>query len=236
MNPRKPPVCVATATQRVLAKPALIASLAVLTLLPASAIASRAPTPPEAIAIAKPAGFPAQCLSIQVATVASGWALATLTNVEPCPMGNGIEILRLTAAGWVLRYEGASDPGPCSWIPEVPAAVGIDLGACLALSKRVYIPRGDHVVYKPKLLAYGAHAGLIKLHWRRWGHSVAKARGIMDYSDRSLSFRAPIRARVSRIRPCGVKRSYRRMRVTFDRAADRRRYGALDGGTRFTCP
>lgn len=158
-------------------------------------------------------------------------------NIEGCAGANGVFVLRLVNGQWQIQYEGPFDRGaPCSNVSPVPERIGVDLDVCRALSKRVYIPRFDRLVYKPRLIVYGAHAGLRNLRWRAWGRKTAMARGVMDYSDRTLSFRAPIHVKVSRIRACGVKRTYLRMTVTFDRGSDRRRHGALDGTTRFVCP
>ncbi len=211
---------------------ALIAAASV-----ASAVASRVPTAEEHAALAATANTVAACVDVRVATVQAGWARLELTNAEGCPQGNGVAILQFTNGRWATRYEGSDDlGGPCSGFAGVPAAVALDLGVCRPLSERVYIPRGDDVVYKPRLMIYGAHAGLRNLRWSGWGRAVATSRGTLDYADRTLSFRAPIRVRVSRIRPCGVRRTYRRMSVTFVRANHRRMYGALDGVTSFVCP
>ena len=167
----------------------------------------------------------------------AGWARVLPTQGDGCAPADDLVVLRLIEGNWTPRYQGPIDPqAPCAQDDGFPSAVGVDLGICRALSKRVYIPRFDRVVYKPRLIVYGAHAGLRNLRWRRWGRSVATARGVMDYADRTTSFRAPIHVRVSRVRPCGVKRTYRRMTVTFDRAADRRRWRALDGTTQYSRP
>jgi len=72
---------------------------------------------------------------------------------------------------------------------------------------------------------------------RGWGGASATARGTRDYADRTKGFRAPVHVRVSRIAACGVRRAYLRRTITFDRAADRRRWGrALGGTTDLTCP
>ena len=61
-------------------------------------------------------------------------------------------------------------------------------------------------------------------------------RGVLDYSDATTQFRAPIHVRLSRIGTCGTKRAYLRQTITFDRASDRRQWGALDGATELFCP
>jgi len=104
------------------------------------------------------------------------------------------------------------------------------------LSRRVYVPRGLRLVYRPRLLVHGAHSELRDLRWRRWGRKTTTARGVLDYSDASARFRAPIRVRLSNIGTCGRKRTYLRQTITFLRDSDRRRWGALDGTTRLLCP
>ena len=216
---------------------ALMVSVLIAAATASSAAASRLPTPGEHAQLAATANTVPPCVDARVATVQAGWARVQFTNVDGCPQGNGLAVLQFATGNWATRYNGPDDPvGPCTDIDGVPAAVALDLALCRALSKRVYIPRGDHVVYKPRLIIYGAHAGLLNLRWQGWGRGVATARGVMDYSDRTLTFRAPIRVRVSQIKPCGIKRTYLRMTVTFDRASDRRKYTALDGVTSFRCP
>ena len=100
----------------------------------------------------------------------------------------------------------------------------------------MYVPRGVRLVYKPRTLDLGSHSLLQGLRWRRWGSSSASARGVLDYADATTSFRAPIHVRLSRIGACGAKMTYMRQTVTFDRAPDRRRWGALDGPTELVCP
>jgi hypothetical protein len=142
-----------------------------------------------------------------------------------------------------LISQGADDAtGSCDDVTDVPAAVAADLGACTAPSSagsgaRVYVPRGTRLVIRPRRLDHGAHSLLTGLRWSGWGEASATAKGTLDYEDRTATFRAPVHVRVSRIATCGTRRAYLRRTITFDRAADRRRWGrALGGTTRLSCP
>jgi hypothetical protein len=114
--------------------------------------------------------------------------------------------------------------------------LALTAGPAAAQSKHVYVPRGTKVVIKPRTLGLGAHSILENLRWKRWGRASTTATGILDYSDATTSFRAPIHVKLSRIGTCGAKRTYLRQTITFDRASDRRRWGALDGATALFCP
>jgi hypothetical protein len=109
-------------------------------------------------------------------------------------------------------------------------------GPALAESKHVYVPRGERVVIKPRTLGLGAHTILEDLRWSGWGRSTTTAPGILDYADATTTFRAPVHVKLSRIGTCGAKRTYLRQTITFDRASDRRTWGALDGATTLYCP
>jgi hypothetical protein len=108
--------------------------------------------------------------------------------------------------------------------------------AAQATSKHVYVPRGAKVVIKPRTLGLGAHSILENLRWTGWGRPSTTTAGVLDYADATTSFRAPIHVKLSRIGACGAKRTYLRQTITFDRAADRRQWGALDGATTLFCP
>ena len=212
-------------------------------LLAASAAASRGATPEEQADIGASLGIEPACLTAVVSTAQDGWAKVKVTNAAGCPQGDGIGIVYSGTNGWSLIYQGADDAtGSCGDVTDVPAAVAADLGACKAPtvagpSTRVYVPRGTRLVSRPGRLDHGAHSLLIGLRWSRWGGASATARGTLDYADRTTRFRAPVHVRVSRIATCGTRRAYLRRTITFDRAADRRRWGRALGGTRdLTCP
>jgi hypothetical protein len=114
--------------------------------------------------------------------------------------------------------------------------LAVTAGPATAQSKHVYVPRGTTVVVKPRKLGLGAHTILENLRWTGWGGSSTRSAGILDYADATTSFRAPIHVKLSRIGACGAKRTYLRQTITFDRASDRRKWGALDGATTLYCP
>jgi hypothetical protein len=118
----------------------------------------------------------------------------------------------------------------------VALLLAVATGPAAAESKHVYVPRGAKVVIKPRKLGFGAHTILENLRWAGWGGSSTTSAGILDYSDATTSFRAPIHVKLSRIGTCGAKRTYLRQTITFDRASDRRQWGALDGATTLFCP
>ena len=212
-------------------------------LLATGAAASRGATPEEQADIGASLGIEPACLTAVVSTAQDGWAKVKVTNAAGCPQGDGIGIVYSGTNGWSLIYQGADDAtGSCGDVTDVPAAVAADLGACKAPtvagpSTRVYVPRGTRLVSRPGRLDHGAHSLLTGLRWSRWGGASATARGTLDYADRTTRFRAPVHVRVSRIATCGTRRAYLRRTITFDRAADRRRWGrALGGRTDLTCP
>jgi hypothetical protein len=121
-------------------------------------------------------------------------------------------------------------------VAALTITAGAEGAAAQGTSAHVYVPRGDRLVIKPRQLGLGAHTLLEGLRWQRWGSAATTARGILDYADATTTFRAPIHVRLSRLGACGAKRTYLRQTITFDRAADRRRWGALDGATTLVCP
>ena len=212
-------------------------------LLATGAGASRGATPEEHADIGASLGIDPACLTTVVSTAQDGWAKVKVTNAAGCPQGDGIGIVYSGTNGWSLIYQGADDAtGSCGEVTDVPAAVAADLEACKAPtvagpSTRVYVPRGTRLVSRPGRLDHGAHSLLTGLRWSGWGGASAIARGTLDYADRTTRFRAPVHVRVSRIATCGTRRAYLRRTITFDRAADRRRWGrALGGTTDLTCP
>jgi hypothetical protein len=105
-------------------------------------------------------------------------------------------------------------------------------------SRRIYLTNylSLRPLVRPRRYPYGAHAELRSLRWRGWNRRVARARGVMDYADRTLTLRAPIRLRAFRVRRCGTRRIYSRLGVRFVRSADRRRYRGLETRFRLPCP
>ena len=166
-----------------------------------------------------------------MSTAQDGWAKVKVTNAAGCPQGDGIGIVYSGTNGWSLIYQGADDAtGSCGDVTDVPAAVAADLGACRRRPSRGRAPActclGGRAAPPPR-----------QLRWSGWGGASATARGTLDYADRTTRFRAPVHVRVSRIATCGTRRAYLRRTITFDRAADRRRWGrALGGTTDLTCP
>jgi hypothetical protein len=105
-------------------------------------------------------------------------------------------------------------------------------------SRRIYLTNylNRRPLVRPRRYPYGAHAELRSLRWRGWNRRVARARGVMDYADRTGTFRAPILLRAFRVRRCGTRRIYSRLGLRFVRSAHRRRYRALEGRMRLPCP
>ncbi len=212
---------------------------AVIVVLPSSASAARPATPEERAAVSAVYQAAAGCSQVAVSERDPRYARWDLAPSAVCePIGNGFGIARRDEAGaWRDVYQ-ASDRSEACPITPLPTAIGVELRACLRPSRRIYITNflTERTHYKPRKLPHGAHSFLGTLRWRGWNHSIASARGVLDYADRTARFRAPIRLRAYRVRFCGAKRHYTRLRLRFLRAADRQRYQHFEGSTSVGCP
>lgn len=210
-----------------------------LLVMPATAGASRSATVEEAAAISAVYETDPECSEIVVSERDSRYARWRFTVSDECePLGDGFGIARRDDNGaWHDVYQASDPSDPCPVTP-VPTEPGVELGACAKPSKNAHIRNfaTDRLVVKPRKLPHGAHSFLGRLRWRGWNRVVATASGVLDYEDRTASFKSKIRLRASRVRFCGTKRTYTRMSLTFVRAADRRRFGHFEGTLKLECP
>ncbi len=221
-------------------KPLAAAVLATTLLaLPSAASAARPASPEERAAVAAVYGAGAECSQVVVSERDPRYARWDFAPSEACePTSNGFGVaLRGDDGTWRDVYQ-ASDPGDACPTTPLPTEVGVELSACARPSRHVYITHflTERALVEPRRLPHGAHSFLGPLRWRGWDRSVATARGVLDYSDRSARFRAPIRLRAYRVRFCRAKRIYTRLSLRFRRSADRRRYPHFETVTRLGCP
>ena len=198
------------------------------------------------------ASMSAECYEFSVSTVDSAWASVwyDVECLEAHPeLGGFVRVLRWELSGWVVVAIGRdlidatdyndNDIHLCP--SKIPARIGEDLRwydreLCRGTSRRVYAPRGNRFVVRPRRLSQGAHGTYQKLRWRHWGTRRALARGELRYADAHDAFTVPVRITLSRRAQCGTRRTYLRMSMRFVHSADARRYGALDGELNLTCP
>jgi hypothetical protein len=202
------------------------------------AAASRAPTHAERQSLAAAVGMPPSCIRVRISQRASvPWARVSPTNSRGCPGSNGVIVFQEgSTLTWRLAFQGPDDIRRCP-IRGIPNAVSLDLNLCLAPSRRVFAISLFRLVWRPRMITYGAHAALTRLSWRGWGTRSATATGVIDYADRFTRFRLPVRVTLSQIGFCRVnQRTYRRQTVTATRASDRRRLHYLTGTERLFCP
>ena len=129
-------------------------------------------------------------------------------------LGGFVRVLRWELSGWVVVAigEGSDRRDRITTIMtftcaprEIPARIGEDLrwydrgNLCRGTSRRrVYAPRGNRFVVRPRRLSQGVHGTYQKLRWRHWGTRRAIARGELRYADAHDAFTVPVRITLSR--------------------------------------
>ena len=216
------------------------AALALGLVVPAVGSAHRDPLPDERRALLEAVDAPpdSQCYGISVSTARDGWA-SVWPFADCAPDWDDQVIVLRARLSWEVVAEWQSGTAVCP--PAVPSDVGQDLrwgavSACLPASRRVYVPRGGRLSYRPSYLVQGAHGVFENLRWQRWGTTRASGRGFLFYSDRYSTFRLPVRIALSRRRPCGTRRTYRRITIRAARARDRARLRFTTGTSALRCP
>jgi len=212
---------------------------AIVLALPSVASAARPATAVERAAVSAVYGSVANCSAVIVSERSSRYARWEFVPSDTCePQSNGFGIARRDDSGmWRDVYQASEASDACPTTP-LPTEVGVELGACARPSTHIYITNflSQRELFKPRRLPHGAHSFLGALRWRGWDRSIASGSGVLDYADRTVRFKAPIRLRASRVRFCGAKRTYTRLSLVFVRAADRRRYGHFEAPTTLACP
>ena len=216
---------------------------AILVAVPSTANAARLATEAEKAAVSAVYETAPECSTVFVSERSNRYARWQFAISEGCqPTADGFGIARRDDAGlWRNVYQASEGSDACPTAP-LPTEVGVELQACSRPSRHLYISisnfLNERALFKPRRLPHGAHSFLGRLRWRGWDRSVATASGFLDYSDRTESFRYPIRLRASRVRFCGARRIYDRLTLRFVRSADRRRVPHFEGPlpTNDECP
>jgi len=218
---------------------AAVVCSAILFVVPAAASAARPATPEEKTAVSALYDATADCSNVIVSERSSRYARWDFVPSTTCdPTSNGFGVARRDESGsWRDVYQASDSTDACPTTP-LPTEAGVELRACSRPSRHIYITNflTQRPLFKPRQLPHGAHSFLGPLRWRGWDRSVAAASGLLDYTDRTSRFKAPIRLRASRVRFCGARRMYSRLTLTFVRSADRRRYRHFAGPTTLRCP
>lgn len=223
----------------------LVAALAsaALVLLASPAAAWRTPSPEELAALAGATGPPSEpaCVSGRISTVDDRWGAVFARADGDCP-----DIERI----WVLQRSAPGTPGSrwrelrqsirfgvCAQdLPGIPDAVGADLGVCEAPSRRVHVPAGERLAFKPRTLPYSRNASVTGVRWTSWGGSTATGRGTFVYRDAYGGYRVGVTVTLSAIDVCGSRRTYLAKRVTAIRAQDRDEVQSYSGRWPVQCP
>jgi hypothetical protein len=211
---------------------------AILLAVPSPASASRPATAEEKAAVSAEYLASPACSKVIVSERDPRYARWDFDPIdETCDFpGLDFGVARRDGTGW--RDVGLeSENDVCPTVP-LPTEAGVELRACRRPSRHTYITNylNGRALFKPRKLPHGAHSFLGPLRWRGWDSLVARARGVLDYSDRFATFKAPIRLRAYRVRFCGTRRVYTRLRLTFVRSADRRRYPHFQETRKSECP
>jgi hypothetical protein len=203
------------------------------------ASAARPATPAEKAVVSALYGTRVECSKVTVSTVDARFARWDFAPSETCEQtSNGFGIARQYTDGqWRDVYQASESSAACPTTP-LPTKAGIELKACSKPSKHIYITNfaSRRARVKPRTLPHGAHSFLGRLRWQGWDRSAARARGVLDYSDRFDTFKAPIRLRADRVAYCGSRRIYTRLKLRFVRGSDHRRFPHFEATQRLDCP
>ena len=202
------------------------------------------------------------CFSVTVSTQPAPELFARLAiRDDPgpnCPVGDGFQLLAFDPTnpqrGWLSVFSASYAQEPCRELEDVPPSVGTDLEVCFA-----DVPRAQttvtcwgrtrrvggryetpiRVVRRPRSCStlspsasFAEGVNLTNLRWRRWGSSIATARGLsrgfkyQPNSRRLPRYRATVR--VSRPVESDGVRWYTRISVKTRFGTARRRLDSPD--------
>ncbi|MDO8186981.1 hypothetical protein Q5424_20415 [Conexibacter sp. JD483] len=208
------------------------------------AAAHRVPTREELEELAGATGPPSDpaCVRGLISTVDVRWGAVFATHARGCP-----EIDRT----WVLQRDTPGTPGNrwrelrqgirfgvCSRdLPGIPDKVGLDLGVCAPPSRRVYVPAGSTLAFKPARLRYSRSATIENVRWSRWNGARASGRGTFVYRDPyGPALRAQVIVTLFAIDLCGSDRTYLGAQLAPARPQDASAIGAYRGRWYRQCP
>jgi hypothetical protein len=134
--------------------------------------------------------------------------VAEVTGFRAIDTGSQVE------AEWTAKGAGTVCTNPAAFASGWSTPQH-DFRAAYKTRERVYFSGAlDSLRYKPKQVYFGNTAPITGLRWRRWGHSVARGRGVFHYNDCDpycaagsfTSYR--VNLRLSRIRRCDGRLQY----------------------------
>lgn len=206
---------------------AVLAVGSVVVVLPTAAQAARPATPTEAEQIASSLRLDVECVDATISTAPgseAGYARLGRPTASHCAAGNGVRAISLRDGRWHAWFDMAyGDLQPCEDY-GAPAAVGRDLGICSPRLRRTEVIGLGGVFVKPRRLPQGAHGAYVNLRWSAWTRTQAVGRGVLDYSDRDMQFRVPVRVRLYRARICDDgTRLFTRRQITAVRKSDHKK-------------
>lgn len=169
------------------------------------------------------------------------WGALFATHGRGCP-----EIDRI----WVLQRDRPGTPGNrwrelrqgirfgvCSRdLPGIPDRVGVDLGVCAPPSRRVYLPSGAKLAFKPARFRYSRASSIEGVRWTGWGGARATGRGTFVYRDRYGTMRARVIVTLFAIDLCGSDRTYLGSQLAPARPQDAAAIGSYRGRFYRQCP
>jgi hypothetical protein len=228
--------------------PALCALVCALALALACVVAQparahRAPTHEELVELAGATGPPSEpaCVRGRISTVDLRWAALFSTRGRDCPAIDRIWVLQREAPGtpgnrWRELRQGIRF-GVCARdLPGIPDAVGVDLGVCAPPSRRVYVPTGAKLAFKPARFRYSRAATLEGVRWSRWGGPRATGRGTFVYRDPYSTMRARVIVTLFALDLCGSDRVYLGAQLAPARPQDAAAIGSYRGRFYRQCP
>lgn len=223
---------------------ALVCALAFASLVAQPASAHRAPTHDELVELAGSTGPPSEpaCVRGRISTVDVRWAALFSTRGRACPEIDRIWVLQRDAPGtpgnrWRELRQGIRF-GVCARdLPGIPDRVGVDLGVCAPPSRRVFVPTGTRLAFKPARLRYSRAATIEGVRWSRWGGPRATGRGTFVFRDPyGGDLRAQVIVTLFAIDLCGSDRAYLGAQLAPARPRDASAIGAYRGRWYRQCP
>lgn len=129
------------------------------------------------------------------------------------------------------RVQVTAEPDPAACNPAGGAdegwrddGLGIPVVARFRRNVRVWVQgtgRGDDPAVRPRTLPFGMRSAIVGIRWSRWGGSTAVGRGQVEFNTcepdcaRGQARYFPVRVVLERVRDCGSRWKYTRMRFRY---------------------